>query len=414
LKYIKLHRNQIQEPKLEYYIVEDDLHLSMSDQDSIPNDWIPISKIPTNEKYMVLLKTYVGFHEDIEIIKSKRYNKLFERILTDLKNDKCMLVTFSNDFYCGGDSNNQKLLNEVQKILDDNQINPNNFVMIYFGYFDITRYDIKFKVLFGQNFFGIQDTFKRSFDLDEFRISCTNDDSIFFQRLFANQNKYKRPNKFITYNGSIRPHRLLLLKFLYENDLLKHGLYSFFVNQWKDNKDWVIQSMKDNFGENNNLLDIIPTSIDHFSDNYLSWGEDLNIQAHYSSYFEIVTETLWDSDTYPQIFSEKVAKPLLTGLPFVLLQRPHGLKKLQDFGFKTFHPYIDESYDDEMDTEKRFNMISDEIKRILDMEHREIHNWFLSMKDILLHNIRHLHFFVYQKQIELRDGIEESWDVFIK
>ena len=75
MKYIKLHRNQIQEPKLEYYIVEDDLHLSMSDQESIPNDWIPISKIPTNEKYMVLLKTYVGFHEDIEIIKCNKRHR---------------------------------------------------------------------------------------------------------------------------------------------------------------------------------------------------------------------------------------------------------------------------------------------------------------------------------------------------
>ena len=38
--------------------------------------------------------------------------------------------------------------------------------------------------------------------------------------------------------------------------------------------------------------------------------------------------------------------------PFILIDR-YQIKKLKEWGFKTFHPFIDESYDDVLDKDKR-------------------------------------------------------------
>lgn len=58
---------------------------------------------------------------------------------------------------------------------------------------------------------------------------------------------------------------------------------------------------------------------------------------------EIVCET----DEYMnERFTDKVAKVLLTGKPFLLLCGQGSLQYLQDLGFATFGNFIDESYDD--------------------------------------------------------------------
>ena len=62
------------------------------------------------------------------------------------------------------------------------------------------------------------------------------------------------------------------------------------------------------------------------------------------------------------------------------------MQHLKDMGFKSFSPYIDESYDTEEDCEKRMLMIVNEIKRLCNMNKEEIHEWYYSMQDILIYN----------------------------
>jgi hypothetical protein len=68
---------------------------------------------------------------------------------------------------------------------------------------------------------------------------------------------------------------------------------------------------------------------------------------------------------------------------------PFSLAKLREVGFKTFSPYIDESYDEETDNDKRFFMILDEVKRLCNMTKKEIHKWYYEMEDILIYNQDH-------------------------
>jgi hypothetical protein len=72
-----------------------------------------------------------------------------------------------------------------------------------------------------------------------------------------------------------------------------------------------------------------------------------------------------------------------------MLASYHHLKRVQELGFKTFHPYIDESFDEEKDNIKRLNMVLTEIKKLCSMSKEEIHKWYFSLKDILIHNQKH-------------------------
>lgn len=63
-------------------------------------------------------------------------------------------------------------------------------------------------------------------------------------------------------------------------------------------------------------------------------------------------------------FTEKTTKCLASGKPFLLFGAPGQLQKLRDMGFQTYDKIINEQYDLEYNTEKRFDMICAEISRL--------------------------------------------------
>jgi hypothetical protein len=65
---------------------------------------------------------------------------------------------------------------------------------------------------------------------------------------------------------------------------------------------------------------------------------------------ECVAETDIFSNSW---FTEKTARCLASGKPFVLFSGPDSLKTLKKFGFKTFNDVIDESYDDKLTPRSR-------------------------------------------------------------
>ena len=75
----------------------------------------------------------------------------------------------------------------------------------------------------------------------------------------------------------------------------------------------------------------------------------------------VVLETVYDQRIH---LTEKTLRPIACGHPFMLVSGPGSLAYLQSYGFKTFHPYINESYDLENDNNKRMSLIVNEMKRI--------------------------------------------------
>tara|TARA_B110000503_G_scaffold140740_1_gene232404 strand:- start:7116 stop:8198 length:1083 start_codon:yes stop_codon:yes gene_type:complete len=75
----------------------------------------------------------------------------------------------------------------------------------------------------------------------------------------------------------------------------------------------------------------------------------------------IVLETVYDQRIH---LTEKTLRPIACGHPFMILNGPGALETIRSYGFKTFQPYIDESYDSEQDPEKRMDKVLAEMHRI--------------------------------------------------
>jgi hypothetical protein len=149
----------------------------------------------------------------------------------------------------------------------------------------------------------------------------------------------------------------------------------------------------------------MPLVIDRkdLSDSKYSY-EKFDIKYYLDSYFQVVTGNNFTDFDDQLIFSEKIWKPITNLQPFIYLDDMGVLKKLQEYGFKTFHPFIDESYDGVLDKEERFNMIEKEINNLCNKSIEEIHEWYWEMEDILKYNYYHF----YEKFILLeKDELKE-------
>ena len=96
--------------------------------------------------------------------------------------------------------------------------------------------------------------------------------------------------------------------------------------------------------------------------------------------------------------TEKVYKPLTNFHPVIYLGNTGSLKKLKEVGFKTFHPYIDESYDEEPNGVKRLHMVMEQVNKLCSMELTELNELYWSMSDILISN-----YDVYHNMVHDRD-----------
>lgn len=101
----------------------------------------------------------------------------------------------------------------------------------------------------------------------------------------------------------------------------------------------------------------------------------------YEEYFmEIICETDILGTSW---ITEKTIKNLYVGKPFVVMSGPRTLAKLHQYGFKTFSPWIDESYDLLENHHERLQAIIAEIDRIALLDVNELHK---NIKPILEHN----------------------------
>jgi hypothetical protein len=87
-----------------------------------------------------------------------------------------------------------------------------------------------------------------------------------------------------------------------------------------------------------------------------------------------------------RFLSEKTFKPMLYVQPFIMISVPKTLELLRSMGFKTFHPYIDERYDDELDDCKRLMLIAQEVEKFSSYSKSELANFLELVKDRCFHN----------------------------
>ena len=127
---------------------------------------------------------------------------------------------------------------------------------------------------------------------------------------------------------------------------------------------WFAQNVKDKMGFNTSFS----SDWKHYQETFLS----------------VVSETIYDGRL--NFFSEKICKPLINLHPFILMSTPYSLKFLKKFGFKTFHPFINEQYDKEENDLKRMQMIFDELDKFRNKSDKELKDWWEEILPVLEHN----------------------------
>jgi len=80
---------------------------------------------------------------------------------------------------------------------------------------------------------------------------------------------------------------------------------------------------------------------------------------------------------------EKVSKALIMGRPFIAVGPQGYLANLRDLGFQTFHPIIDESYDNEPDHLKRWQQAMDSLE---ELSQKSVQSVYDRLKKRLKHN----------------------------
>lgn len=236
------------------------------------------------------------------------------------------------------------------------------------------------------------------------------------EELFDNfQKNNLRTKKFICFNGACRVHRTYLLAKFLDNDLLVDSLYSFnfafadklryseilehhFQNQipYRDIK-WA--KIKQTVFNN---IDKLPFLISHLNrgQQFNHESAEIDFENYANTYFSIITETsfiTWKKehsigiDTFDNhFFSEKTWKILQAKHPFILVSNYNILKSFRELGYKTFHPYIDESYDDIQDDELRLESILTEVNRLCKMSLDNLKELMEKIDPIVRHNYEHL------------------------
>lgn len=166
--------------------------------------------------------------------------------------------------------------------------------------------------------------------------------------------KHNKPYKFLFLNGRARSHRQWLLE-RWHSTVLPHCLWTNL-----DTAQGPIQFLPakyeiPQFQKNTNLVGqgfIKPALFEN------TWGDVIiNTACYEDTYCSIVSETVFD---YPYSFrTEKIAKPIAVGHPWIAVANYGFYRDMRELGFRTFSPYIDESFDLIEDNKTRLSRISD-------------------------------------------------------
>lgn len=211
---------------------------------------------------------------------------------------------------------------------------------------------------------------------------------------------------FVNFNRRARIHRLSCIAMLDSMNLLEHGYVSLTKSDynygWEDLYDCILDEHSTHPSTLKYLNDF-SGKVECYSDLILDRPIMVNNEAHLSEsaevyYWKSILNLTSETNFYTsepigrpmqqptRFLSEKTFKPMLYLQPFILISVPNSLELLRDMGYKTFHPYIDESYDHEKDDRERLLMILKEIEKFVNYTHNQKIDFLNSVRDICLHN----------------------------
>lgn len=218
--------------------------------------------------------------------------------------------------------------------------------------------------------------------------------------------KKSKPFQFLFLNGRARPHRKYLYERLRRLGLLDRALYTMLQNT-------PCVARRFTFRENGIDIMATPTALQRLPDRYeipryrdpvfgpivpgrtfiktdlfrKEWGEIyLYHEPYVDTYFSLVTETVCaESDI--SFRTEKIAKPLAMGHPFVIAANRGYYRDLRNLGFQTFDHLIDETFDLIDDAQDRMDRL---IQIVQDLCNQDLGSFLSACEQNCKYNQQHL------------------------
>jgi len=214
-----------------------------------------------------------------------------------------------------------------------------------------------------------------------------------------------KPYKFLFLNGRGRAHRKFLWEKFKASGLLDSALWTMLDGRPCPNRDFVLlQDDMDLMATRTEIRSLPPeyeyadyressihtnTPQRSFVKTQLfkdTWGEIyLEPKPYIDTYFSLVTETVHDS-----IYSfrtEKIAKVLAQGHPWICAANENFYRDIKNMGFRTFHGIIDESFDSIPNHQSRMEKIAEIVQ---DLCQQDLASFLDACKDICKYNQQHL------------------------
>jgi len=163
------------------------------------------------------------------------------------------------------------------------------------------------------------------------------------------------------------------------------------------------------FLEKINSAGVSDYQLGSFSDEHITSDHS----AVYNTYdinhtgINVVLETVFDERIH---LTEKTLRPIACGQPFILVAGPNSLKYIQQYGFKTFSPLINEDYDTISDPKERLEYIVKELKRIENLSDSDKKHLLSQCNKIAQHNKKVFFSEQFQKQVvnELKNNVAQA------
>lgn len=214
----------------------------------------------------------------------------------------------------------------------------------------------------------------------------------------------EKPYDFLFLNGRVRPHRKYLWERLRMEGLINKSLWTMLDGRKAGSKQYrLLENGRDIMDTNTPIRSLGPkyevnryrhVQLDDSNQNQYAkfslfgteWGEIyLELAPYMDTYFSLVTETVMDP---PQSFrTEKIAKVLAVGHPWICASNHGFYRDLKKLGFKTFGHLIDESFDQITDSQERLDRIVEVTKDLCKQGPR---SFMLAAEDVCKYNQQHL------------------------
>lgn len=315
-----------------------------------------------------------------------------------------------------------------QKHFDHISKDETSFILVnyqddYFNVYDATHWSdaIKSNSICPSNYvFVVKDMAFKNFLENVFKKNSISPlpkitilDQLKLNVLFPESKPEKITHKFSGLSRCWQPWRGFIFSKLFEKNCLKDFIFSFhnmnpYMNKVFDYYD-MLSDMGSEWspdGSGFEFLRQVPVELDKGGlkpkysnityDAIQSADFHLLIESHFvqnESIYELVHPRLPNikempmEEIAPAFFTEKTYKSIVCKKPFIACSTPHFIKEFKKLGYRSFAPWIDESYDAIEDHRERAIAITEEVNRIINLSETEYKKIVKGCQEICEHNL---------------------------